>query len=256
MAIDWSMARQPNVLGMMLQGYEQGQELKKQERSRAALGQIMGTPTMGEPSMGQSQPMASSGAQFNDLMPDDMRTAMAFQGQQQQQQAAQAKAQQDQLIQMGRLLNNATDEATYQQSIAAARQIGIDTSRAPANFDPNWVGQQKTILSAFEKDGGQQISGLARELSDAGYKPGTPEFQQAMTTALQGKYAPQYTDQQGNLRQGTLPALPQMQKPQIIPTRPAGMSDDDLFRQAQEAVANGADRNTVFEQLQAWGVKP
>ena len=146
--------------------------------------------------------------------------------------------------QLGRLLNHATDETTYQQSLAAAKQIGLDVSSAPPSFDPQWVGQQKLVLQAYEKDGGAQISGLARELSDAGYKPGTPEFQQAMATALRGKYAPQYTDQQGNVRMGQLPALPAIgqtaqapQAVQIIPTRPQGMSDDDLFRQAQEAVA-------------------
>ena len=165
--------------------------------------------------------------------------------------------------QLGRLLNHATDETTYQQSLAAAKQIGLDVSSAPPSFDPQWVGQQKLVLQAYEKDGGAQISGLKRELIDAGYVDGSPELSQAMLTALRGKYAPQYTDQQGNVRMGQLPALPAIgqtaqapQAVQIIPTRPQGMSDDDLFRQAQEAVANGADRNAVFEQLQAWGVQP
>lgn len=286
MAIDWSLARQPNALAMMLQGFDQGQELKRQEKSRTALGAILGggvtpQPTSGrvggaiDPSMApgggigggiQQQRAEMGGAPaipWNDLTPEDMRTAITVRGQQQTQQTAQAKQQQDQLVQMGRLLDGARDEGSYQQSLAAAKQIGIDVSRAPANFDANWINQQKMVLSAFEKDGGKAISGLARELQDAGYQPGTTAFQEAMGIALQGKYAPQYTDGQGNLRQGSLPRLPapgqpapQAPMPKIIPQRPAGVDDAELFRQAQEAVAGGANRNEVFEQLQAWGVKP
>lgn len=249
MAIDWSLARQPNVLAMALDGYEQGKQMRREEASRNALGALVQNP--------------NDQAAFGTLAQNAPEYAMQFRGQQQQVQLGQAKQHGEQMQQLGRLLNHATDETTYQQSLAAAKQIGLDVSTAPPQFDPNWVGQQRLVLQAFEKDGGAQISGLARELSDAGYKPGTPEFQQAMATALRGKYAPQYTDQQGNVRMGQLPPLPGIgqaprapQAAQIIPTRPQGMSDDDLFRQAQEAVANGADRNAVFEQLQAWGVQP
>lgn len=202
MAVNWSLGQQPNALAMMMQGFEAGQERKRQEGVRNALGTLVQNPL-------------DQGA-FGTLAQNAPELALQFRGQQQTQQAEQAKGQQQHLIQMGRLLNNARDEATYQQSLAAARQIGIDTSRAPANFDPNWVAQQKTVLSAFEKDGGQQISGLARELQDAGYQPGTRAFQEAMTVALQGKYAPQYTDDKGNLRQGKLPPLPPPQQPQKV----------------------------------------
>lgn len=272
MAIDWSLARQPNALELMMKGLDEGQKLRAQEKSRAALGTIMSGGVHapgGGIGGGIQQQRAEINAQtptsvpWNDLTPEDMRTAITVRGQQQTQQTAQAKQQQDQLIQMGRLLNDARDEGSYQQSLAAAKQIGIDVSRAPANFDANWINQQKMVLSAFEKDGGQQISGLARELQDAGYQPGTEPFQQAMIKALQGKYAGTYTDAQGNVRQNQMPALPQpgqptaqAPKPQIIPQRPAGVDDAELFRQAQQAVADGANRNTVFEQLQAWGVKP
>ena len=56
------------------------------------------------------------------------------------------------------------------------------------------------IADAFEKDGGQQISGIARELVDAGYRPGTPEFQRAMTGVINNKYASDYVDDKGNTR--------------------------------------------------------
>lgn len=37
--------------------------------------------------------------------------------------------------------------------------------------------------------------------------------------------------------------------------RPQGMTDQQLFDQAREAVGRGADVNEVFERLKAWGVK-
>lgn len=43
------------------------------------------------------------------------------------------------------------------------------------------------------------------------------------------------------------PILPRSQ-------RPAGKTDDDLFREAREAVEQGADVNAVFRQLREWGV--
>ena len=241
MPINWGLAQQPNALAMMMQGFEQGREMKREQGVRNALGTLIQNPN-------------DQGA-FGALAQGSPEIAMQFRGQQQSQQAAQAKQQQEQLIQMGRLLNNARDETTYQQSLAAAKQIGIDTTRAPANFDPNWVAQQKTVLSAFEKDGGQQISGLARELQDAGYQPGTPAFQQAMTVALQGKYAPQYTDQQGNLRQGTLPALPAQQQPtqppKVTSFEAASQAAQQMGAQFPDFVRNNGFRVSVASPEQA-----
>jgi hypothetical protein len=238
MAIDWSLARQPNVLAMALDGYEQGRQMRQQEGARKALGALVVNPN-------------DAGA-FNALAQAAPEYALQFRGQQQQVQLSQAKAQCEQFQQLGRLLNHATDETTYQQSLAAARQIGIDVSSAPTSYDPNWVNQQKLVLQAYEKDGGQQISGLAKELSDAGYKPGTPEFLQAMKIALQGKYAPTYTDEQGNMRQGQLPALPNVgqtaapSQPRKPVTMQAAM---DAVRQAGPRAAEFIRNNGFMVQV-------
>jgi hypothetical protein len=242
MAINWSLLQQPDIIGNALNAFEQGKEMRRADSGRNAMASLAQNP--------------NDQAAFGQLAQSDPATAIQFR-QHQGRAATQAQETKNaQLQQMGRLLNHATDEASYQQALAAAKQIGIPVDGAPPAFDPNWINQQKTILQAFEKDGGQQISGLARELTDAGYKPGTPEFQQAMATALRGKYAPQYTDQQGNLRQSQLPPLPGLPKQQIISQRPEGMSDSDLFAQAREAIQSGANADDVFRQLQAWGVQP
>lgn len=207
----------PAQIGLnALAGFQQGRQMRMEETSRNALNALLrgggNTPGIGDGIPGNQQ-MGGGAVPWGDLTPQDRQTALSFMKYNQDQQSAQQQQQQTQMVQLGRLLDYAKDETTYQQARQAAQQIGIDVSRAPANFDPAWVQQQRMVLSAFEKDGGQQISGLARELQDAGYQPGTPEFQQAMTVALQGKYAPQYTDQQGNLRQARLPSLPQPGQP-------------------------------------------
>jgi hypothetical protein len=218
MAINWELGVAPDIIGNALNAFDEGRKMRREETARNALGVILGggqttpgqTPGIGDgipgnKPMGGVDPTAQAWA---DLGRADPLTALKarelFAGKAKEQRSAQA----EQMQQLGRILNHARDEATYQQARQAAQKIGIDISSAPANYDPAWVDQQKLVLSAFEKDGGQQISGLARELQDAGYQPGTPQFADAMRTALQGKYAPTYTDEQGNMRRGQLPALP------------------------------------------------
>lgn len=50
---------------------------------------------------------------------------------------------------------------------------------------------------------------------------------------------------------------PRQQAPQILPrtARPQGLTDDQLFQQAREAVDKGANVDTVFRQLREWGVE-
>ena len=259
MAINWSIGQQqPNALAMMLQGFEEGKQMRREEAGRNAMARIMGAGQT--PGIGDGQAPQDMTADWDAVGQWKPELAYQLRGQIQRRDADARKTQNEGLLQLGRLLNNARDETSYQQSLIAARQLGMDVSRAPANFDQSWVDQQKMIVSAFEKDGEQQISGLARELQDAGYQPGTRQFQEAMITALSGKYgAESYDPQTGLVTRSALP-MPKAQtdKPvaQIIPQRPPGMTDEDLFRMGREAVAAGADCNTVFEQLQAWGVKP
>jgi hypothetical protein len=105
MAIDWSMAVQPNVLAMALNGYEQGRQLRREEKSRNALAGLLGgmqapngTPGIGDGipgnrpmSGGQTAPMGGmidptlspgggigggQGVNYGDFTPEDLRTAM------------------------------------------------------------------------------------------------------------------------------------------------------------------------------------
>jgi hypothetical protein len=226
------MAVQPNVLAMALNGYEQGRQLRREEKSRNALAGLLGgmrapngTPGIGDgipgnrpmgggmPTLdpvlspgggiggglgqgGDMVPMGGAspgGIDYSAFTPEDLRTAITIQGQQREQQQAQTKQRGEQMQQLGRLLNHATDETTYQQSLAAAKQIGLDVSSAPPSFDPNWVGQQKLVLQAYEKDGGQALSNYGKIAVDEGFRPGTPQYTARVTqlyTADQVKTIP------------------------------------------------------------------
>lgn len=218
MPINWGLAQQPNALAMMMQGFEQGREMKREQGVRNALGTLIQNPN-------------DQGA-FGALAQGSPEMALQFRGQQQTQQQQQAKQQQEQLIQMGRLLDNARDEPTYQQSLAAAKQIGIDTTRAPANFDPNWVEQQRTVLSAFEKDGGQAISAAGQKAIDLGYERGSPEFVQVVRQILEAEQSKPYVV--GGETRLYRPSLAPQTAPQAVPQQPAKVTSFEAATQAAQ----------------------
>ncbi len=176
-----------------------------------------------------------------------------------------------QVQQLGRLLDHAVDEPTYQESIAAARQMGLDVGTAPPNFDPAWKQKQLLIRSAYQKDP-EGLTSNMKELVALGYKVGTPEFEDALAKSINAGYAKPYTGSGGETRlytpniavpQQQAPQAPQPQQhagqpsPRIIAQRPAGKSNDQLMSEAYEAVNSGqASYDEVFQQLKAWGVNP
>lgn len=162
--INWGLAGGNNALANFQTGMQLGQQFRKNQReeeTRNALATLTANP-------GDKTAAAT-------LMQNSPELGLKWQGMQQDAATAKGKAHNEQLTQLGRLLNHARDEGTYQQSLAAAKAIGIDVSQAPANFDPNWVQQQKLVVSAFEKDGGAALSNFGKIATDMGLQPGTPE---------------------------------------------------------------------------------
>jgi len=96
----------------------------------------------------------------------------------------QLKQQREQAGMIAKLTHGVTDEATYQQRLAAARTYGVDVSGAPANYDPNWVQTQNILAETFYRDGPDKLTTTAQELKEAGLKPGTPEFERAMAQRI------------------------------------------------------------------------
>ncbi len=147
MSVNWSIGQQPNIIGNALDAFRTGRNDREAADNRNALLDIRRQES--------EQRQAESA---------DKHKA----------------TQREEHVVLGKLLDHAVDEPSYQQSLAAAKQYGIDTTGAPPNFDPNWVGQQKMIVQAFAKDGGQAMSAAGKQAIDMGYHPGTPEFNNAV----------------------------------------------------------------------------
>lgn len=154
----------PGQIGQnALLGFQQGRQMRQENDTRNALSVLAQNP---------NDPNA-----YEMLAKANPELAIQYRGQMGQQQAAQQKQQQTQMVQLGRLLDYAKDEQTYQQARQAAQQIGIDISRAPANFDPAWVQQQKLAVSAFQDPKAMEaLSSAGKQAVDEGFRPGTPDF--------------------------------------------------------------------------------
>ncbi len=99
------------------------------------------------------------------------------------QQQAQA-AQREQAGMIAKLTRGVRDEGSYQQARRAAEAYGIDIAGAPANYDPDWVQTQHIIADTFYRQGPEKLTNTAQELMEAGFEPGTLEFQRRMAQRI------------------------------------------------------------------------
>lgn len=281
MSVNWSLGLSPDIGGNAFNSFLKGQEARKEQDTQNALARIL---TGGQVPGQKPNPLAAGipqpgtiggqmradgiggglGANAPDAQPDmsgdwailaknNPQMFMQLQQQQRAQAAAQAKAQQEQFATAAKLLEGVTDEATYRQRLGAARQMGIDVSRVPQNYDPQWV-QQTTQMFRLLSDKPDSISGIARELQDAGYKPGTPEFEQAMRDVISSKYASDYVDEQGNTRRRSVLSFGAPQAaPMAAPQAQQG-GPELTFEQVQGAV-NGLGREGAAGWLQRNGYR-
>lgn len=98
-----------------------------------------------------------------------------------------------------------------------------------------------------------QISSKAREISEAtGFPVGSPQHRTMMQQYLS---QPQLMSTPAGIVQIAGLMFPESTQPRILQQRPPGLTDDELFAKAREAVEKGANVNDVFQQLKAWGVK-
>lgn len=104
------------------------------------------------------------------------------QWQTEQQQAEMQKAR-EQMGMIAKLTTGVSDERSYQERLAAARAYGIDVSGAPQSYDPAWVRSQNIIATTF-LNSPEKLTTTAQQLVEAGYQPGTPEFQQKMAQLI------------------------------------------------------------------------
>lgn len=243
MNIDWRMGIMPDIGGTFMQAFEQGREKRREADTRNALAAYATNP-----SEHTLNPLAQYVPEF----------VMQERGRMAEQQRAQQKQQLDQVGIIGRLLDGVNDEATYQQRLGLAKQYGIDTANAPQSFDPQWIANTRMMVQALQTEGPEKISGIARELVDAGYQPGTPEFSQAMTSVISNKYYSEYVNDRGELvRRSALDMVPpprvagQAQaEPAPAPVDPSRVINPEVWRGA----INGLGRQPAIEWLKRNGM--
>ena len=121
------------------------------------------------------------------------REAYGLQQGQMQAQAQQAEAEQkrqrEELQILSRILDpkKVVDDQSYQMARQVASQYGIDVSKAPPNYDPNWVAVNSAIATAIANDD-PELPLIAQEVVLRGLQPGTPEFQAEIGRILTAKY--------------------------------------------------------------------
>lgn len=236
MAVNWGLGLTvARPQGNILDAYREGQKMRREREGMNALAAYAQNP---------NEQGLNALAQYDPGFVMQERARMA-QGQQQAQ-----SRQLEQVGIIGRLLDGVNDDATYQQRLAIAQQYGIDTSTAPQQFDPQWIANTRLMVRAIEKDGGQQVSGIARELVDAGYQPGTPEFTSAMQSVISNKYASDYVDEAGNVRRRSALNL-EAPAPMQAPVQQAGpVVTAEQFRGA----INGLGQQGAVEWLKRNGM--
>lgn len=224
------------------QGYQMGSALK-QRREEKELNNALAAYDPANPES------------WRDVAKVDPRTGIQLRGQQQQAQAQQMEQRRADMPMLAKLLETATDEASWQRNRQIAQQYGIDISSAPQQFDPAWRDQQLMTLKAISTpEGMEALSSAGKVAADMGFKPGTPEYNDMVRQVWTESQSKPYVVG-GETRLYT-PRMGAQAKAQIIPQKPAGMTDDQIWAQAHEAVRNGANADDVFRQLQAWGMQP
>lgn len=123
----------------------------------------------------------------NALAQVDPRQAIDVRGQMQSAQAQQLEQQRAQLAKAADLLDNSTDEISYQRNLNVARQLGLPVESAPPQFDPEYIQTQSAIARAVLNDD-PELPLIAQEVIAAGLQPGTPEFEAEVGRILKAKY--------------------------------------------------------------------
>jgi hypothetical protein len=168
MAIDWSLG-QSNTLGMFQYGAQLGTQKRQEGEER------------------------------------DYRNALLDQRRTEHEAAQTRQTEQDRradLPMLGKLLDYAQDEGTYQQARQVAGQYGIDVSGIPETFgDGTWVAQQRRIVQLMTTPQGQEaLSTAGKQAQDAGFQPGTEEYVAAVRQIITADLAQPYTGAQGETR--------------------------------------------------------
>lgn len=173
MAVNWGMGGpQNNALAYFQFGNQLGSQVRERQELRDKQAkEEAGRKSLADYAVNPTDQGFAAAVQY------DPRSAIAMRGSAQEQQQKQTEQRRADLPLIGRLLDHAQDETSYQQARTVASQYGIDVSQLPANYDPAWVNQQRMTIKALSDPKAQEALSAAGKIAmDMGFKPGTPEF--------------------------------------------------------------------------------
>jgi hypothetical protein len=168
-----------NAMNALAQGMEFGTQLRMQKEQRERQ---------------EATKAAYAGAYNGDmsavnaLAPIDPRAAFELRGSMEAAQSQQQEQQRAQLAKVADLLDDSTDEISYQRNLNVARQLGLPVESAPPQFDPEFIRTQSAIARAVLNND-PELPLIAQEVVAAGLQPGTPEFQAEIGRILKSKYS-------------------------------------------------------------------
>lgn len=185
MAVNWGLGLAPDIIGTAMNAFEQGKQMRREDASRNAMAAILRPTPVGQtPGIGDGVG-ANRPDPYSQLTPQDMATVQQFQQRQSQIEQRQREASAEQVRILGNLISGVQDEPSYQRALAAARSAGIDVSKAPPTYNPEYVAQSRLLVSAYQKDGGQSLSTFGKIAQDEGFQPGTPQYNARVTQLVQ-----------------------------------------------------------------------
>lgn len=148
----FSVADSLSALGMGQQQRVRNDELQRQAQLREA------TTAAYDPNTGQYDQRALTNAYAG---AGDVQGAMSLQANERQQKLQQFKQAQDQLDLTAQLLGGVRDEASYQAARMQAQQLGLDVSKVPPQYNPQWVETTRTqALSVKDQLAAEQAKWL------------------------------------------------------------------------------------------------
>lgn len=166
--IQWGLAGGNGTQNAFAQGFQIGEAIKRrqvEQQTSNALSGLVANPQQDD-------------AQFSELikgLPGNAALQLTQARQQYQQQARQQER--DAIPVTLNMLRAATPE-NWQGLRQRAIQLGIPgAQKSPEQYDQNWIGSTVQQLQAFSTPQGREAASTAgKEAVDAGYQPGTAEF--------------------------------------------------------------------------------
>lgn len=144
MAVEWSLlGPPPDLPGAVRHGFEYGRAMRQRAKQESAFSALAADPT----NRSALADLASTG-------PEGMRTAWAFEDRAREQEGAalaELERHRENIIKGARIVReiNPRDDASWQQVLTMAAQLGIPLDGVPTKYDPTYANNLVKVADTF-----------------------------------------------------------------------------------------------------------